>query len=103
MPKKWRNKWAPLGSTEEIYNRNSKLLTLGNLAIITQTLNASIRDSDWTTKKQGNLKNHGLTHFSAGIETLAPYLALEEWNETEIENRAHDLYENALEIWKIDD
>ena len=103
MPKKWRNKWAPLSNTEDIYNRNSKLLTLGNLAIITQSLNASIRDSDWATKKQGNLRNQGLAHFSAGIETLAPYLGLEEWNETEIEKRAYDLYEKALEIWKTDD
>lgn len=103
MPKKWENKWGKISNKEEVYGRNKKILTLGNLAIITQSLNASIRDSDWSTKKQGNSKNQGLTHFSAGIETLAPYLALQEWNETEIEKRAQYLYEKAIEIWKTGD
>ena len=103
MPKKWENKWPKLSSKDEVYNRDRKLLTLGNLAIITQSLNASIRDSDWETKKQGNLKNQGLTHFSAGIETLSPYLARPEWNEAEIEKRAQFLHGKANEIWKIDD
>ena len=40
--------------------------------------------------------------YSAGIETLAPYLDLQEGNETEIENRANNLCKYALEIWKLD-
>jgi len=100
MPKKWRNKWPQLSNKNEIYNRDRKLLTLGNLTIITQSLNASIRDSDWSTKKQGNSKKQGLSHFSTGIETLAPYLSLPEWNETEIEKRAQFLCGKALEIWE---
>ena len=52
MPKKWRNKWGTL-TEEAATRRGRKLLTLGNLAIITHSLNASIRDADWTTKKQG--------------------------------------------------
>lgn len=100
MPKKWENKWPKINNQDEIYNRNRRLLTLGNLAIITQSLNSSIRDSDWEKKKQGNAKNPGLIHYSAGIETLAPYLDLPEWNEAKIEKRAKNLYNNALEIWK---
>jgi hypothetical protein len=103
MPKKWENNWGQLDSKEEIDYRNRKLLTLGNLAIITQSLNASIRDSSWAIKKEGNNKRPGLKHFSAGIETLAPYLELPVWNEAEIEKRATDLFEKAKEIWKIDD
>ena len=103
MPKKWENNWGQLDSKEEIDYRNRKLLTLGNLAIITQSLNASIRDSSWAIKKEGNNKRPGLKHFSAGIETLAPYLELPVWNEAQIEKRATDLFEKAKEIWKIDD
>lgn len=103
MPKKWVNKWDQLNSKEEVDFRNMKLLTLGNLTIITQSLNASIRDSNWAIKKEGSGKNQGLVHFSAGIETLAPYLKLQEWNEEEIENRAIYLCKKALEIWKLDE
>lgn len=102
MPKKWENNWEVLNKKEEIDYRKYKLLTLGNLAIITQSLNASIRDSDWDTKKKGTSKNQGLIYFSAGIETLQPYLDLEVWNEQEIENRANFLFEKASQIWKND-
>ena len=50
MPKKWRNNWDKLSSKESEINRDRKLLTLGNLTIITQSLNSSIRDSKWEDK-----------------------------------------------------
>ena len=102
MPKKWEKNWDKPDTQEEIDYRNRKLLTLGNLAIITQSLNASIRDSSWEIKKEGNGKKPGLKHFSAGIETLSPYLELDDWNETEIKNRASDLFEKAKKIWAIE-
>lgn len=101
MPKKWENNWEPLIEKEKKDHRNFKLKTLGNLAIITQSLNASIRDSDWPTKKEGRASKAGLKHFSAGIETLAPYLDLEVWNEREIDKRCGFLYEKAIDIWSL--
>lgn len=102
MPKNWERNWGLLRSQEEIDFRNRKLLTLGNLAIITQSLNASIRDSEWQVKKTGNGKKPGLTHFAAGIETLSQFLERPEWNEAEIEKRAKYLCERALEIWHLE-
>jgi uncharacterized protein with ParB-like and HNH nuclease domain len=99
MPKKWENNWGPIENKEERDIRNRKLLTLGNLAIITQSLNASIRDADWETKKKGKANKPGLTHYSSGIETLSPYLEIEEWNESGIEKRANFLYQKSIEIW----
>ncbi len=100
MPKKWVNKWNGLDTKEEKDFRNFKLLTLGNLAIITQSLNASIRDSDWETKKKGQGKNAGLSHFSGGVETLSPFLEINIWNEEEIQKRADYLYNHAVKIWQ---
>jgi hypothetical protein len=99
MPKKWENKWNSVSNKEAKDYRNFKLKTLGNLAIITQSLNASIRDSNWPTKKKGSGNKEGLQHYSGGIETLAPYFELNDWNETEIENRAEFLLGKAKEIW----
>ncbi|SDK92760.1 Uncharacterized conserved protein, contains ParB-like and HNH nuclease domains [Pedobacter sp. ok626] len=103
MPKKWENYWGKLNNKEERDFRNRKLYTLGNLAIITQSLNASIRDSNWKIKKKGKLNKEGLIHYSAGIETLAPYLELDEWNENEIQKRAAFLYDKAIEIWESEE
>ncbi len=102
MPKKWENKWANVAGKKAKDLRNLKLKTLGNLAIITQSLNASIRDSNWPTKKNGGRKKQGLRHYSGGIETLAPYLDLQEWNEDEMQKRADFMFESAKKIWKAE-
>ena len=100
MPKKWENHWGKLSNQEDRIKRNRKLLTLGNLTIITQSLNATIRDSSWATKKKGKGDKKGLLQYSGGLETISKYLQLPEWNEKTIEERANDLYEHAKTVWK---
>lgn len=101
MPKKWENHWGKISSQEDRIKRNRKLLTLGNLTIITQSLNATIRDSSWAVKKKGKGDKKGLLQYSSGLETISKYLQLAEWNENEIETRATDLYNEAKKVWKI--
>ena len=60
MPKKWRNNWSACKTKELETKRDSTLLTLGNLTIITQSLNASIRDASWNTKLEGKKSQVGL-------------------------------------------
>ncbi len=86
---------------EDKVKRNRKLLTLGNLTIITQSLNASLRDASWTIKLKGKGDKKGLTAYSAGLETINEYLKLDEWNEQRIEERARFLNDKAKEIWKV--
>lgn len=57
MPKKWRNNWGACATEDDAKKRDSLLLTLGNLAIIPQALNASIRDAAWNVKKAGKGQN----------------------------------------------
>lgn len=101
MPKKWENNWGKLSNNEDRIKRNRKLLTLGNLTIITQALNSTIRDANWTVKRKGKKDKKGLNNYSAGLETMNDYLLFDEWNEQTIEQRAKFLYDNAKEIWKI--
>lgn len=99
MPKKWRNKWGALDE-EAATRRDRKLLTLGNLAIITHSLNASIRDADWTTKKQGKGYKDGLALCAAGLATMAGALEKESWGEDDIADRAEWLANKASEVWR---
>ncbi len=101
MPKKWRNNWLPCATDELAKERDSKILTLGNLAIITQSLNASIRDADWDSKKQGRKNRPGLNTCASGIITLTDALGKPQWNEDEIQSRADYLCDHALRLWKI--
>ncbi len=100
MPKKWRNNWKFTGTDTEADMRDNILLTLGNLTIITQSLNASIRDANWPTKCKGQGEKGGLRKYADGIETLSKYLSLDEWSEQTIGERAADLAQYALTCWK---
>lgn len=101
MPKKWRNNWSgPKG--EDAARRDSELLTLGNLAIIPQSLNASIRDASWQVKLSGKGYKAGLSACAAGLETMREVLKKTEWNETCIAERALWLYRHAAKVWHID-
>ena len=98
MPKKWRNNWAfpTLNSEEE---RDRILLTLGNLAIITQPLNSSIRDSDWSTKLNGKNSKSGLMVNASGLVTMQSALGQTNWDEETISKRAEELSMSSLSIW----
>lgn len=98
MPKKWRNNWSsPTKNSEE--DRDKILLTLGNLAIIPQPLNSSIRDANWTTKLVGKNAKTGLKVNASGLITMQDALTKTDWNEETIEERADVLSEYALMIW----
>lgn len=102
MPKKWRNNWGSCASEDEEKKRDSILLTLGNLAIIPQALNASIRDAAWNVKKIGKGQNKpGLLLCASGLCTLHNVLQKNIWDESEIEKRADWLLTQAKNIWKI--
>ena len=100
MPKKWRNNWKLEGTEEDAKKRDQILLTLGNLAIITQSLNATVRDADWNIKKNGKKTSGGLKKYADGIETLSICLNEPIWNEEKIRDRADYLAKKALEVWK---
>lgn len=101
MPKKWENNWGILDTEEEIKERDKKILTLGNLAIITSSLNSSIRDAAWKVKKEGKRDRGGLKRYASGLETMGDILDLEIWNEKGIEERAVFLYNHASKIWHV--
>lgn len=51
MPKQWQANWNKVMTPEEKNIRNQKLLTLGNLTIITKNLNSKLRNSSWSIKR----------------------------------------------------
>lgn len=100
MPKKWRNNWGAVSETIAI-ERDSALLKLGNLTIITAALNSSVRDSAWPIKKEGRNGKKGLNEYAGGIRIFDKYLKSEEWDVSSIEQRGNDLYTLAMDAWKF--
>lgn len=93
MPKNWIKNWKtlPNGVTKEV--RSGKLLTLGNLTLIQGKLNSALRDSSWS-KKRAKLKDYST------LKQTTDYLAIENWEESEIDKRGEKLFKIAEQIWK---
>ena len=94
LPKKWRKHWPGVKTKLLETERDNHLLTLGNLAIITQKLNASVSEACWTIKLE-----RGLRKYAGAMDTLAGFLDRVDWDETAIYERADWLASKALGIW----
>lgn len=94
MPIKWEANWRSREMTsQERDERNHKLLTLGNLTLVTKRLNSKMQNESWEIKKVILKKN-------SGLRMTTDYLDRELWNEASIDERGGHLTKSALEIWK---
>lgn len=100
MPKKWIHNWSdnlPDNVTSE--DRDKKLLTMGNLAIISGPLNSSISNSNWRLKLSGDSKRGGLVEYGAGIKTHHEVLGKPFWDENCIEERGNQISKWVKDVW----
>jgi uncharacterized protein with ParB-like and HNH nuclease domain len=94
MPQKWETNWGVPGMSElQKLMRNKKLKTLGNLTLVTKSLNSSMKNAAWDKKKIA------LKEFSL-LKITTDYIDKSTWDEAAIEARAADLATIALKIWK---
>lgn len=94
MPKKWEENWEEPDFDELAkFKRKQKLLTLGNLTLITKNLNSKLRNQAWEDKKK-TLKEY------SSLKMTTAFLDKEQWNESTIEERANLLATKAIDIWK---
>ncbi len=102
MPKKWRNNWkVPESFSDKDKERRDQLvLKLGNLTIITASLNSTIRDASWEIKKNGKRNKKGLKEYSAGISIFEKYLSYDKWEEETIIKRGNELFELSKKVWE---
>lgn len=95
MPKKWKKNWIELTDGFAPEERDRKINTLGNMAMITKGLNSAISNSAWENKRSN------LNDFASDIDTIGGVLDLDTWNELTIIDRATKLAQSANEIWNI--
>ena len=115
MPQKWYENWPLNGqsitedefaiSAQAIYTendvngvyhlidkRNSSLNTLGNLTVLTNSLNPSVSNDSYKKKRPEIIKK--------SILILNSYFQdIQDWDEGSIKERSEGLYEKIIEIW----
>lgn len=92
MPRKWENCWGICRSEEE---RNRAIKRIGNLALLSQKVNASVSNGSWASKREA------LGTYGGGFQTLCAIQALNRWDEAEIARRADQLYALAQKAWPM--
>lgn len=100
MPQKWEENWKIPSGLNELQefefrsNRNKVIGTLGNMAIITQGLNSTISNYEWSKKLLG-----GLEEKARDLITMKDVICQTEWNEASISLRGEWLAEKANDVW----
>ncbi|WP_172146573.1 DUF262 domain-containing protein [Pseudomonas tumuqii] len=108
MPVKWQENWLipeavssdPEQRLSFILQRNQALHTLGNLTLITSSLNPSLSNAGWSNKRPELAKFSKLNlnrYFHAPAAGKVD--SLTDWNEQTILQRSEDLFSSASEIW----
>ncbi len=83
----------PNGYYHKIMDRNNKLHSLGNLTLLTTSLNPSVSNSSFDIKQKELAKQSTLL-----LNTY--FIDFEAWDETNIEKRTELLIEDIIKIWK---
>ena len=79
MPKKWEENWSDVNLDElSKFKRKQKILTIGNLTLITKNLNSKLRNQSWVNKKQ-TLKEY------SSLKMTTSFLELDNWDEKSIQ------------------
>jgi hypothetical protein len=111
MPQKWREHWksTPLLTPEQEQKRDKLVHTLGNLTLVTQSLNSSLSNRPWTDDQAINLNEGG--HAGKGKWSILSQFNLivinkdvldqnpEQWSEKDILARAKDLAAVITKVW----
>lgn len=102
MPQSWETYWPlpdeektdPLKEQEAIQRRNRLINSLGNLTLVTGSLNPTLSHSAWSVKRPEILKYSklNLIQYFHGHEA-------DDWNEEKIEKRTKYLAGHMMEIW----
>ncbi len=108
MPQQWRELWPipdeiaedPEAKVEFSHNRDSVLHTLGNLTLITGSLNPSLSNGSWSDKRPELCKFSKLNlnrYFHPPKEGEQDPLQI--WNEDAILHRGSEMAQLAVKVW----
>jgi hypothetical protein len=99
LPRKWQTHW-PLSEDGSEGEREAIVHTLGNLTLLTRSLNSKVSNSPWRgdTGKRQALREHNVLLLTRDIHDDG---ADGEWTDAAIRKRTRKLAEALTEIWRV--
>lgn len=94
MPRAWRTNWPvdPPTDEEKAKERDASVDRLGNLTLVTKSLNASMSNAAWE-KKRGALEEHSLLVLNRDLVKRSS------WSEQDIRGRGSEVGAKIVELW----
>ena len=95
IPRGWGKNWKlPTGVTES--ERDDRVQLLGNLTLVTKSLNSSLSNDAWD-KKKSTLAERDIGFMNKKI--IAAHTS--EWVDADVDARVQDLKKIVLELWPV--
>ena len=91
MPKDWRDNW-PLSEGTDKDERDKLVGTIGNLTLVTQSLNSSMSNASWEDKRR-ELQKYSLIMLNKELPSKSS------WNEIDIKNRNRQMAKLISKRW----
>jgi Protein of unknown function DUF262/Protein of unknown function (DUF1524) len=97
MPQEWQHHWAVDAEPEDTHSereqaRASHVHRLGNLTLVSPSMNPAISNREWEHKRVA-LREH------SSLLITQRYLDRESWDEAAIQERASSLIDTIIQIW----
>jgi len=115
MPQKWEEYWKEMPEKKNMdgsvmsekdakEDRNNKVYWIGNMTLLTSTLNSSLRNYDFQRKVKGEGRKRGMKSYAAlsiTSEDIIKWWETDEqdWNEARIMERTKNLQAEIEQIW----
>ena len=95
LPQSWNSHWPLLGEDDERderNRRNARVHTIGNLTLLTKSLNPAVSNGPWP-KKRAEILKHSALNLNRSLSEF------DEWSEDTIEKRGKAIFRVAKRIW----
>jgi hypothetical protein len=98
LPRSWKETW-PVATPEEAEARQARVHRLGNLTLLTTSLNSKVSNGPWAAKRAALLDHNTITLTGRVLKRTDN----EAWTEDLIDQRTSDLIEAILRVWPVPD
>lgn len=98
LPRKWQDAW-PVSTPEQATERQERVHRLGNLTLVTTSLNSKVSNGPWATKRTALLRHNTLNLTGRLVEGTEG----QAWDESRIDARTAELVESLLKVWPVPD
>ena len=95
LPQKWGDHWAVEGE-EAVKARSEHVHRLGNLTLLTTSLNSKVSNGPWEAKRDA-LQQHDVLLLNSRLLARAA----DEWDESRIDARTDDMIDVLLSTWPV--